>query len=73
MRTEINTIKIYSYDELNEDAKLNVVNWLDSSPLEYKHWDDKLEYVYFIDMEETEIQEHCNMNGYEFLEDGTIY
>ena len=73
MRTETNTIKIYSYDELNDDAKLNVVNWLDSNPLEYKPWNDKLEYIYFIDMEEIEIQEHCNMNGYEFLEDGTIY
>jgi len=66
-------IKVYSYDELNEDAKQNVVYWLDSNPLEYETDNGEFEYLYFIDMEEIEILEHCNMNGYEFLEDGSIY
>jgi hypothetical protein len=73
MRTETKTIKIYSFEELSEEAKENVVYWLDFNPLEYETENGEFEYLYFIDMEEIEIQCHCDMNGYEFLEDGTIY
>jgi hypothetical protein len=73
MRTETKTINIYSFDELSVEAKENVVYWLDFNPIEYETESGEMECQYFIDMEESEIKEHCDMNGYEFLECGAIY
>ena len=70
MRTETKTINIYSFDELSVEAKENVVYWLDFNPLEYETERGEMEYQYFIDMEECDIKEHCDINGYEFLECG---
>jgi len=73
MRTETKTINIYSFSELSVEAKENVVYWLDFNPIEYETENGEFEHLYFIDMEESEIQEHCDMNGYEFTENGDIY
>lgn len=73
MRTETKTIGIYTFDELTEEAKQNVIYWLDFDPIECETDSGEMEYQYFIDMDEYDIEEHCEMNGYEFLEDGTIY
>lgn len=73
MRQETKTINIYSFDELSKEAKENVVYWLDFHPIEYETDSGEMEYQYFIDMEESDIKEHCDMNGYEFLECGAIY
>lgn len=73
MRQETKTINIYSFDELSQEAKENVVYWLDFNPLEYETESGEMKYQYFIDAEESDIKEHCDINGYEFLECGTIY
>lgn len=65
-------INIYSFDELSQEAKENVVYWLDFNPLEYETESGEMKYQYFIDLDESEIKEHCDINNYEFLEDGTI-
>ena len=36
MRTETKTIGIYTFDELSEEAKENVVYWLNQDPIEYE-------------------------------------
>jgi len=74
MRTETKTFGIYSYDELNDDGKLNVVYWLNEGPLiEYETENGEFKYQYWDELDDEAIAEHCEINGYEFLEDGTIY
>lgn len=72
MRTETKTINIYTFDELSAEAKENVIYWLDQDPIEYET-DEGYAYQYYDELDEADIVEHCEMNGYEFLEDGTIY
>lgn len=67
------TINIYTFNELSREAKENVVYWLDFNPIEYETESGKMQYQYFIEAEERDIKEYCEINGYEFLEDGTIY
>ena len=73
MRTETKTIGIYTFDELSEDAKENVVYWLNQNPLEYETDEGDIQYQYYDELDDADVAEHCEMNGYEFLEDGTIY
>lgn len=73
MRTETKTINIYSFSELSTEAKENVVYWLDFCPIKYETENGEFEHQYFIDMQENEIKEHCDINGYEFTEYGDIY
>ncbi len=72
MRTETKTINIYSFDELSVEAKANVVYWLNQNPVEYET-DKGWEYQYYDELDDADIAEHCDINGYEFTEDGTIY
>ena len=66
------TIKVnaYSYQELNEDSKINVKIWLDELPFDYEEEDkqgniiEKLDYP--SDWNEIDIQEHCEVNEYLF-------
>ena len=73
MRTETKIIGIYKYNELSEDAKENVVYWLNKYPIEYETDEGVFQYQYYDELDDEDVSEHCEMNGYEFLEDGTIY
>tara|TARA_A100001201_G_scaffold32785_5_gene35278 strand:+ start:1332 stop:1580 length:249 start_codon:yes stop_codon:yes gene_type:complete len=63
-------VNAYEFNELNQKAKNEVVNWLDQHPLDYETEDEQgniiKEYQYFYDMEEIDIIEHCEMNEYLF-------
>jgi hypothetical protein len=72
MRTETKIIGIYTFDELSEEAKQNVIDWLNQAPFQYET-DEGWEYQYYDELDDEDIAEHCEMNGYEFLEDGTTY
>jgi hypothetical protein len=72
MRTETKIIGIYTFDELSEEAKQNVIDWLNQAPVQYET-DEGWEYQYYDELDDEDIAEHCEMNGYEFLEDGTTY
>jgi hypothetical protein len=70
MRTETKTIGIYTFDELSEEAKENVVYWLNMGFFEHP----QMTWLFLrIQRDGAKVAEHCEMNGYEFLEDGTIY
>ena len=34
---------------------------------------EKQGYEYFYEIEDEDLKEHCEVNGYEFLEDGTVF
>lgn len=72
MRTITKIIGIYKYNELSEDAKENVVYWLNQYPIQYET-DEGWECQYYDELDDEDVAEHCEINGYEFLEDGTIY
>ena len=63
-------VNAYEYSELNQEAKHEVVYWLDETPLDYEtedeHGNTIKEIEYFSDMEEQDIQEHCEINEYLF-------
>jgi hypothetical protein len=63
-------VNAYEYSELNQDAKHEVVYWLDEHPLDYETEDEQgntiREIEYFSDMDEEDIQEHCEINEYLF-------
>jgi len=63
-------VNAYEYSELNQEAKHEVVHWLDETPLDYEtedeHGNTIKEIEYFSDMEEQDIQEHCEINEYLF-------
>lgn len=63
-------INAYEYNELNSDAKREVVYWLDHNPIDYENEDEQgntiIEYQYFSDMEDIDIIEHCEANEYLF-------
>jgi hypothetical protein len=63
-------VNAYEYSELNQDAKHEVVHWLDEMPLDYETEDEQgntiREIEYFSDMDEEDIQEHCEINEYLF-------
>ena len=63
-------VNAYEYSELNQVSKHKVIIWLDQDPIDYEtedeHGNTIREIDYFSDMEEEEIQEHCEMNEYLF-------
>jgi len=63
-------VNAYEYEELNTDAKTNVVYWLDQDPLDYETEDEQgniiKELKYFSDMAQKDIQVHCEINEYLF-------
>ena len=67
-------VNAYEYKELNQDAKHEVVHWLDEIPLDYEtedeHGNTIKEIEYFSDMKEQDIQEHCEINEYLFSKFG---
>lgn len=62
-------INAFEFNELDERAKLNVISWLDKSPI-YFEIDGEEEIEYFHQMEENEISEHCQANEYLFNKHG---
>lgn len=64
-------IPAYEFRQLSDRSKHNVVLWLDLEPLDYEKEDGSIGYDYFHDMDEEFVQEHCEMNGYYFSENGT--
>ena len=70
------TIKVnaYNYQELNQNGRNRVKNWLDEMPYDYEEEDNKGNIIKKLDYpsswEEIDIQEHCNDNEYLFDKDG---
>jgi len=61
------TIRAYDYKDLPDNAKNNVLAWLDEFPLEYEREDGTMQYEYFSDCtDENDTIEHCEINGYVF-------
>jgi hypothetical protein len=63
-------IEAYEYRELEPSAQAKVVYWLDQNPCECQNDQGEMEFRYFSDMNDEEIQEHCEMNGYLFDDEG---
>ncbi len=63
-------IHAYEFEQLSHRSKHNVVLWLDLEPLDYEKGDGSIGYDYFHDQDEEFVQEHCEMNGYYFSENG---
>ena len=63
-------VNAYKYSELKQDAKHEVICWLDQNPIDYETEDEQgnniIEYEYFSDMEDIDIIEHCEANEYLF-------
>jgi|DEB0MinimDraft_10_1074344.scaffolds.fasta_scaffold120908_2 hypothetical protein len=72
---EIIKIKAYQYNELNEDAKIEVKCWLNEKPIDYEDEDENGRLIakcdYIGDMRDIEIQEYCEDMGYLFSESGS--
>ena len=67
-------IQAFKFHQLNNDAKSRVINWLDELPIECEDEDEQGNIIntieYFSDMQEGEIEEHCEMNEYLFSKYG---
>ena len=63
------TVEAYDYAELNQEGKTAVKHWLDEAPIEVENDAGEFEFRYFADMEDEDIQEHCEANDYLF----TVY
>jgi hypothetical protein len=63
---KIMQIEVYQYSDLSEKAKTNVIHWLDEWPLEYENEDGSMSYQYFYEADESDIEDHCDCNGYLF-------
>ena len=67
-------INAYKFNELNNEAKSRVTHWLDEMPLYYETQDKNGNIIekiqYFTDMHNSDICDHCEMNGYWFSENG---
>ena len=63
-------INAYEYHELEPSAQAEVVYWLDKNPCECQNDQGEMEFSYFSDMTDEEIQEHCEWNGYLFDDKG---
>ena len=63
-------IRGYDYSELNQEGKTAVKHWLDEAPIEVENDAGEFEFRYFADMEDEDIQEHCEANDYLFTESG---
>jgi hypothetical protein len=56
----------FNYLELSEKAKMNVDYWLDEVPLEYDDDEGQVKIEFISDWDDTDIDEHCQINGYIF-------
>ena len=56
----------FTFKELNNKAKLKVINWLDEFPIDYEDEEGQIHYRYFSELEEIDIEDHCDVNGYIF-------
>jgi hypothetical protein len=67
-------INAYKYQDLSEDNKINVKLWLDEIPFDYEDEDEKGNIIkkldYPSDWDNSDIQEHCETNGYLFSKNG---
>ena len=63
-------IEAYEYKELDQDAKFNVKYWLDRDPIECEEEDEQgnitYKYCYFSEMDDEDLQDHCESNNYLF-------
>ncbi len=59
-------IRAYEYSELNQEGKTAVKHWLDEVPIEVENDAGESEFRYFTDMEDEDLQDHCESNGYLF-------
>jgi hypothetical protein len=64
------SVMAFDYLELTQEAKSNVVNWLDEWPLEYDNGDGTVSYQYFYELDDSDIDEHCQLNEYLFDKNG---
>jgi quinol monooxygenase YgiN len=67
------SINAYQYQDLDNDAKKEVIYWLDSSPQEYEKEDGTFGYSYYSDLSKEDehiIIEFCDMNNYRFDKHG---
>jgi hypothetical protein len=66
-------INAYRYQDLDNDAKKEVIYWLDYNPQEYEKEDGTFGYSYYGDLgkdDEHIIIEMCDMNNYLFDKNG---
>ena len=67
------SIYSYQYQDLDDDAKKEVIYWLDASPQEYEKEDGTFGYSYYCDLSKEDehiIIEFCDMNNYRFDKHG---
>jgi hypothetical protein len=63
------SINAYQYQDLDDNAKKEVIYWLDNDPQEYEKEDGTFGYSYYCDLSKEEehiIIEFCDMNNYKF-------
>jgi quinol monooxygenase YgiN len=63
------SINAYQYQDLDDNAKKEVIYWLDNDPQEYEKEDGTFGYSYYCDLsneDEHIIIEFCDMNNYKF-------
>ncbi len=67
-------IEGFEYKELSDKGKMRVLRWLDEVPMEYEAEDKDgkivIQYEYFSDLDEVDVQDHCLINEYLFNRDG---
>jgi quinol monooxygenase YgiN len=66
-------IEAFNFQDLEEDAKKEVIYWLDYSPQEYEKEDGSFGYSYYADLDKEDeylIVEMCEMNNYLFNQYG---
>lgn len=63
-------VEAYEYQELEPNARSEVVYWLDQDPWEFQNDQGETLYRNCSDMTDEDIQEHCEMNGYLFDAEG---
>ena len=59
-------IKAFNFLELNDEAKIRVIHWLDELPFEYEDEDGNIVTQHFYELDHNDIQEHCSINDYLF-------
>ena len=67
------SINVYQYQDLDNDAKKEVIYWLDANPQEYEKEDGTFGYSYYSDLSKEDehiIIEFCDMNNYRFDKHG---
>jgi len=67
-------IEAFQYKELDTKGKNKVLRWLDDAPMEYEVENEDgmivTEYQYFSEMDESDVQDHCQVNEYLFDKHG---